>query len=431
VPANQKLAVIDEHGGRSGSLNASTDGRSEEPRDQQRASKLSAGRVGSRSLLVGGVQQALFVKLRKEELSQLERTQVVYLHTVYALVDKSLGFFTGKLFKRSYDLLQVVIRLGQLANDFQLLMKTHNLLGVLLLNKRDFVGAIGEFRTLRDMAEEIEQDRVKLHAYALLGSCYQFMKEYENAIKCFKKQLEISWSKGDYQGEMLAYDKIAINYFYLSDLEKAKYYQERMMRGQFEGKKSKLRKIYEAQQKNRKAERSLWGKGSNSGPLTDSKSVFQQLEELMKEQKDNNLEGGLIRINISKNQSQQILDLREELCRTIIRENMESSLDKISREEFDKMKALADEKDFLQHQKERMFLVRCGTPISDIDPNELPSPRYDAKKKKIKVLPHYSEKIDDAKKIPRVLPRKPYEDKNLREILDLLYRNRKHVRICE
>lgn len=57
------------------------------------------------------------------------------------------------------------------------------------------------------------------------------MKEYENAIKCFKKQLEISWSKSDYEGEMNAYDKIAINYFYLSDLEKAKYYQERMMRG--------------------------------------------------------------------------------------------------------------------------------------------------------------------------------------------------------
>jgi len=40
-----------------------------------------------------------------------------------------------------------------------------------------------------------------------------------------------------------------------------------------------------------------------------------------------------------------------------------------------------------------MFLVRAGTPISDIDSNELPSPRYDAKREKIKVLPHYSEKI--------------------------------------
>jgi hypothetical protein len=46
-----------------------------------------------------------------------------------------------------------------------------------------------------------------------------------------------------------------------------------------------------------------------------------------------------------------------------------------------------------------MFLVRTGTPITDIDPDELPSPRYDTKKKKIKVLPHYSEKNYDNKKI--------------------------------
>lgn len=37
-----------------------------------------------------------------------------------------------------------------------MLMHTHNLIGVLLLNKRDFVGAIHEFKILRDMAEEVE-----------------------------------------------------------------------------------------------------------------------------------------------------------------------------------------------------------------------------------------------------------------------------------
>lgn len=61
-------------------------------------------------------------------------------------------------------------------------------------------------------------------AYNMLGNCYQFIREYENAIKCFKKQLEMAWSKEDYPNEMFAYDKIAINYFYLSDLEKSKYY---------------------------------------------------------------------------------------------------------------------------------------------------------------------------------------------------------------
>jgi len=128
------------------------------------------------------------------------------------------------MLKKTLDMLKNTIRIGQLANDYNLLMKIHNLLGVILLNKRDFLPAIHEFKLLRDIAEEAENDKMRLHAYLMLGNCYQLMKEYENAIKCYKKQLEISWSKGDYAGEMMAYDKIAINYFYLSDLEKAKYY---------------------------------------------------------------------------------------------------------------------------------------------------------------------------------------------------------------
>lgn len=36
-------------------------------------------------------------------------------------------------------------------------MKIHNLIGILLLNKRDFVGAIQEFKILRDIADEAEE----------------------------------------------------------------------------------------------------------------------------------------------------------------------------------------------------------------------------------------------------------------------------------
>mmetsp|Transcript_41594 Transcript_41594/g.39987 ORF Transcript_41594/g.39987 Transcript_41594/m.39987 type:complete len:118 (-) Transcript_41594:875-1228(-) len=115
---------------------------------------------------------------------------------------------------------------------------------------------------------------------------------------------------------MMAYDKIAINYFYLSDLDKAKYYQERMLRGQFEPSDSKLRKIYEAQSKNKKAERNLMG-FINTGGL-DTKSVFSQFEETLKEQKEmpsTSLEG-IIRINLQiKNDEDKLSSLREELLR--------------------------------------------------------------------------------------------------------------------
>jgi hypothetical protein len=63
--------------------------------------------------------------------------------------------------------------------------------------------------------------------------------------------------------------------------------------------------------------------------------------------------------------------------------------------------------------KEKGFLVRPGTPISQIDPNDLPSPRGEGER-------HLA-------RPKRIISRKPYEDKNLREILDMLYRNRKLV----
>ena len=93
------------------------------------------------------------------------------------------------------------------------------------------------------------------------------------------------------------------------------------------------------------------------------------------------------------------------MYRVIHQNSLETLLDEQSKEEFEKINVKVggeSNKDFFAQRKERMFLVRQGTPISDIDPNELPSPRYDAKKKKIKVLPHYSEKVDDSKKNPRV-----------------------------
>ena len=59
-----------------------------------------------------------------------------------------------------------------MANDYNLLMKLHNVIGMLLLNKRDFLLAIQEFKLLRDIAEEGENDKVRMHAYSMLGNCY-------------------------------------------------------------------------------------------------------------------------------------------------------------------------------------------------------------------------------------------------------------------
>jgi tetratricopeptide (TPR) repeat protein len=78
-------------------------------------------------------------------------------------------------------------------------------------------------------------------AYESLGNVYKFLFQYHKAIKCYKKQIEISWVLNNKVSELRAYDKIGIQYFYLGNKDKAKYYHERMLYGRSENPKSEAR----------------------------------------------------------------------------------------------------------------------------------------------------------------------------------------------
>jgi hypothetical protein len=45
------------------------------------------------------------------------------------------------------------------------------------------------------------------------------------------------------QAEMQAYENIALEYYYMNDIEKAKMYEERVSRGKIERKESIIRKV--------------------------------------------------------------------------------------------------------------------------------------------------------------------------------------------
>lgn len=68
------------------------------------------------------------------------------------------------------------------------------------------------------------------------------MKDHEKALKCFKKQLEIAWVDSDKANEIKAYEKISLQYFYLGDLQKSKYYHELALTGFTIG--DDLRRVY-------------------------------------------------------------------------------------------------------------------------------------------------------------------------------------------
>lgn len=59
------------------------------------------------------------------------------------VIDIAFVHFQNKHTKESIKTLRRLLILGQLANDLAILMKLRNMIGILTLNKRDFMGAIG------------------------------------------------------------------------------------------------------------------------------------------------------------------------------------------------------------------------------------------------------------------------------------------------
>jgi hypothetical protein len=69
------------------------------------------------------------------------------------------------------------------------------------------------------------------------------MSEHEEAVKQFKKMLQLAWQEGNQEMELKAYDLVSVDYYYLGDLEKSKYYHDRYIRGKSENDHSIMKKV--------------------------------------------------------------------------------------------------------------------------------------------------------------------------------------------
>ena len=58
------------------------------------------------------------------------------------------------------------------------------------------------------------------------------MKDYSKSIIAFKKVLQYSWYSKNVEGEMMAYEYLAVQYFYMGNLERCKFYHNRSMAGE-------------------------------------------------------------------------------------------------------------------------------------------------------------------------------------------------------
>jgi tetratricopeptide (TPR) repeat protein len=73
-------------------------------------------------------------------------------------------------------------------------------------------------KAVRDFASELSDITMKMKAYEYLGESYMESKDYSNAIKSYKKLMQLSWREKNRTLELRAYEGLSITYYYLGDL---------------------------------------------------------------------------------------------------------------------------------------------------------------------------------------------------------------------
>ena len=134
--------------------------------------------------------------------------------------------------------------------DIRLLLVAIKALGDMYVGFDDYETARNLYSFYKIVSFRLELLEETLYAYESLGTVYKFLYQYNKAIKCYKKMIEMSWILNNRSAELRGYDHIGIQYFYLGNKDKAKYYHERFLYGIYE-KDSKVKEAVVEKFKNK------------------------------------------------------------------------------------------------------------------------------------------------------------------------------------
>ena len=80
-------------------------------------------------------------------------------------------------------------------------------------------------------------------AYEKMGESFSKIKNFEESLRNYFMMLKVALIKKDYKKELIAYDKIGLQYFNLNQLDRGEYFHTKMLEGRIEPDGSNLRKL--------------------------------------------------------------------------------------------------------------------------------------------------------------------------------------------
>ncbi|OMJ92652.1 hypothetical protein SteCoe_4525 [Stentor coeruleus] len=163
------------------------------------------------------------------------------LEAMYSI--KANEFYNKGNYKKSIELYEKLKEIFLEKDSSDNLLDLYGILGQLYFETSQIRNAVQNFTKLKDLAENKRDYIKKMHAFQHIGICFQLIKDYKTALNNFKMLLQLAWKENNIEMELLAYDYMSIQYFYLGDLEGARYYHNRTWKGITEKFTSPVREI--------------------------------------------------------------------------------------------------------------------------------------------------------------------------------------------
>ena len=120
--------------------------------------------------------------------------------------------------KKLFDTIQHAYELSAVAKTFihtNAAFYSLKFLATLLMHLEFTKDAINIFTTLRDLGYELLNWSYVIQAFELLARTFQKSQQYEEAVIAYKKILQLAWVTNSQEYEILAYQGISKQLFYL------------------------------------------------------------------------------------------------------------------------------------------------------------------------------------------------------------------------
>ena len=88
------------------------------------------------------------------------------------------------------------------------------------------------------------RNKEKIFILEQIGYVYRLIQQHKKAVEVFKLMLQLAWILNDKDMEMKVFWHLGIEYYYLGDRKKSRYYNQRYHLGEFEQETSIIKQIY-------------------------------------------------------------------------------------------------------------------------------------------------------------------------------------------